>query len=42
MAIEWSKLSRAKRKQVGCLIVNDRTIISDGYNGMPSGFSNNC
>ena len=42
MAIEWSKLSRAKRKQVGCLIVNDRTIISDGYNGMPSGFTNNC
>ena len=32
----------AKRKQVGALIVNNRTIISDGYNGTPSGFENCC
>jgi dCMP deaminase len=38
----WSKLSTAKRKKVGCLIVNDGVIISDGYNGTPKGFNNNC
>ena len=42
MAETWSKLSKAKRKQVGCLIVKNGTIISDGYNGTPSGFDNNC
>lgn len=38
----WSQLSRAKRKKVGCLIVNNGVIISDGYNGTPKGFDNNC
>ena len=33
MALEWAKLSHCKRKQVGSLIVKDRMIISDGYNG---------
>ena len=42
MAKCWSELSKAKRKQVGCLIVKDGTIISDGYNGTPSGFDNAC
>lgn len=42
MAIEWAKLSHCKRKQVGALIVKDRMIISDGYNGTPSGFDNCC
>lgn len=42
MAKSWAKLSKAKRKQVGCLIVKDGTIISDGYNGTPSGFDNTC
>ena len=42
MAQSWAKLSKAKRKQVGCLIVKDGTIISDGYNGTPSGFDNIC
>lgn len=42
MAKEWAKLSYCKRKQVGALIVKDRMIISDGYNGTPSGFENNC
>ncbi|MFV0149782.1 dCMP deaminase family protein [Empedobacter falsenii] len=42
MAIEWSLLSSAIRKKVGCLIVSDRMIISDGYNGTPSGFENKC
>ena len=42
MALEWAKLSFCKRKQVGALIVKDRTIISDGYNGTPSGFENCC
>jgi dCMP deaminase len=42
MAREWGKLSRCKRKQVGAIIVKDRMIISDGYNGTPSGFDNNC
>ena len=38
----WSRLSKAKRKKVGCIIVKDNTIISDGYNGTPCGFSNEC
>ncbi len=42
MAQEWAKLSYCKRKQVGALIVRDRMIISDGYNGTPSGFENCC
>lgn len=42
MAIEWGKLSYCKRKQVGAIIVKDRMIISDGYNGTPTGFENNC
>ena len=42
MAREWGRLSHCKRKQVGALIVKDRMIISDGYNGTPSGFENYC
>lgn len=42
MAEEWSKLSHCTRKNVGALIVKDRMIISDGYNGTPSGFPNVC
>jgi len=42
IAREWSKLSHCNRKQVGALIVKDRMIISDGYNGTPSGFENYC
>ena len=42
IAEEWGKLSFCKRKQVGALIVKDRMIISDGYNGTPSGFENYC
>ncbi len=42
MAAEWSKLSHCKRRQVGALIVKGRSIISDGYNGTPSGFENFC
>ncbi|KPH12079.1 dCMP deaminase family protein [Chryseobacterium sp. ERMR1:04] len=42
MALEWANLSYCKRKQVGALIVKDRMIISDGYNGTPSGFENCC
>ena len=42
MAKEWSKMSHAKRKKVGCLIVKDERIISDGFNGTPSGFDNCC
>lgn len=42
MAREWGKLSHCKRKQVGALIVKNRMIISDGFNGTPSGFDNCC
>lgn len=42
IAKEWGKLSHCKRKQVGALIVKDRMIISDGYNGTPTGFENCC
>lgn len=42
MAREWSKLSYCNRKQVGALIVKDKMIISDGYNGTPTGFENIC
>jgi dCMP deaminase len=41
-ATEYSKLSHARRLQVGCVIVKDNRIISIGYNGMPSGWSNEC
>lgn len=42
MASVWAKNSYCKRRQVGALIVKDRMIISDGYNGTPSGFENVC
>ena len=42
MALEWAKLSHCNRKQVGALIVKDSMIISDGYNGTPTGFENCC
>jgi dCMP deaminase len=42
MASEWSQNSCCNRKKVGALIVKDNMIISDGYNGTPSGFSNDC
>ena len=42
IAKQWGELSYCKRKKVGAIIVKDRMIISDGYNGTPSGFENNC
>ena len=42
MANEWAKLSYCERRQVGAIIVKDRMIISDGYNGTPTGFKNIC
>ena len=42
MAIEWAKLSHCEKKQVGAIIVKNKMIISDGYNGTPSGFNNCC
>ena len=42
MAAVWARNSYCKRRQVGALIVKDRMIISDGYNGTPSGFENIC
>jgi len=42
MASIWAQNSYCKRRQVGALIVKDRMIISDGYNGTPSGFENIC
>ncbi|MDE6159805.1 MAG: dCMP deaminase family protein [Bacteroidaceae bacterium] len=42
MAAIWSENSYCKRRQVGALIVKDKMIISDGYNGTPSGFENVC
>jgi len=42
IAKEWGQLSYCKRKKVGAIIVKDRMIISDGYNGTPSGFENCC
>jgi len=38
----YAKLSSAKRLQVGCVVVKNDTIIGIGYNGMPSGWDNNC
>ncbi len=42
MEQEWGKLSYCERKKVGAIIVKDRMIISDGYNGTPTGFENFC
>ena len=42
MARIWSKNSYCQRRQVGALVVKDGMIISDGYNGTPSGFENIC
>lgn len=42
MARVWAANSYCKRRQVGALIVKDKMIISDGYNGTPSGFENLC
>ena len=42
MAGVWARNSYCNRRQVGALIVKDRMIISDGYNGTPSGFENIC
>ena len=42
MASVWAKNSYCKRRQVGALLVKDNMIISDGYNGTPSGFENVC
>ena len=42
IAREWGQLSYCKRRKVGAIIVKDRMIISDGYNGTPSGFENCC
>ena len=41
-ATVYAELSTAQRLQVGCVIVKDNTIIGIGYNGMPSGWNNNC
>lgn len=42
IAKEWGQLSYCQRKKVGAIIVRDKMIISDGYNGTPSGFENCC
>jgi len=42
IADEWGQLSYCQRKKVGAIIVKDRMIISDGFNGTPSGFENCC
>lgn len=42
MAKTWSENSYCERKQVGAILVKDNMIISDGYNGTPSGFENKC
>jgi len=42
IAREWGQLSHCHRKKVGAVIVKDRMIISDGYNGTPTGFENPC
>ncbi len=42
MAEIWAKNSYCKRRQVGALLVKERMIISDGYNGTPVGFENVC
>ena len=42
MADSWAELSHCQRKKVGAIIVKDGMIISDGYNGTPAGFDNQC
>ena len=42
MAKVWGSLSEANRKKVGCLVVKNNQIISDGFNGTPTGFDNTC
>ncbi len=42
IAKEWGQLSYCQRKKVGAIIVRDKMIISDGYNGTPTGFENCC
>lgn len=42
MAFIWAENSYCKRRQVGAILVKDKMIISDGYNGTPSGFENVC
>ena len=42
MGLEWGELSYCERRKVGALIVKDKMIISDGYNGTPTGFENFC
>jgi dCMP deaminase len=42
MAREWANLSHCRRRKVGALIVKDGMIISDGFNGAPKGFPNDC
>lgn len=42
MAVIWSENSYCRRRKVGALIVKDKMIISDGYNGTPAGFENVC
>lgn len=42
MARIWAENSYCKRRQVGALLVKDKMIISDGYNGTPTGFENDC
>lgn len=42
MALIWAQNSYCKRRQVGALLVKDKMIISDGYNGTPAGFENIC
>jgi len=42
MALRWAQLSEAHRKKVGALVVKDKQIISDGFNGTPRGFENVC
>lgn len=42
MALIWAENSYCKRRKVGALLVKDKMIISDGYNGTPVGFENNC
>ena len=42
MAFSFAKLSKAVRRQVGCIIVKDGQVISNGFNGTPCGFDNKC
>ncbi len=42
MARIWAENSYCERRQVGAILVKDKMIISDGYNGTPAGFENNC